>query len=158
MKILFLDIDGPLNAHQKHRNGYCGVDPKKAGLLDYVVGETGCRIVLASAWRYLILNGSMRLDGFRNMLLTHGVPVRTANAIDSYLPADVNKDDPHDRGKLAQEWLRSFKTATTFAALDDLPGGYKEVGIPLALVAGDVGLRPQDAVDLIRVLNAKVPS
>jgi hypothetical protein len=155
VKILFLDIDGVLNDHAQHRNGYCGIDPQKAGLLDFVVGETGCRIVLASAWRYLILNGSMRIDGFRNMLLTHGVPQRTAAVVDSYLPADADKDDPHDRGKLARGWLDAFRTVTRFAAVDDLECGYREEGVPFVRTDGAKGIRPQDVYDLVKILNLK---
>ena len=153
MKVLFLDIDGVWNDHTPHKNGYCGIDPLKASLLDFVVGETNCKIVLASAWRYLILNGGMTLAGFKNMLLTHGVPKRTVDAVDSYLPADVNINDPHDRGKLAQEWLRSFRTVTTFAAVDDLECGYREVGIPFVRTDGEKGLRPHDVYELVKMLN-----
>lgn len=53
MKILFLDIDGVVNCEtttQRHR-GFIGIDPYMAFLIGKIQLDTGCEIVLSSAWR-----------------------------------------------------------------------------------------------------------
>jgi len=74
MRLIFLDIDGVLNGHDKHRhpNGYCGIDPQCVYRLNRIVAETGAHLVITSAWRYL-LNSAMSMTGFGSMLLTYGL-------------------------------------------------------------------------------------
>ena len=152
MKILFLDIDGVLNNHTPHANDYNGICPAMADHLDEIVAATGCRIVLASAWRYMILCGDMTLTGFADVLLTHGVSRRVADAMAGYLPGDVDFRDPHDRGKLAREWLSVTGRVigvTHAVALDDGDLGYEAVSIASVRPVGDVGLTAQDASRVI---------
>ena len=53
MKIIFLDIDGVLNAENtKDRIGrYIGLDNSKIEILKHIIDETGAKIVLSSSWR-----------------------------------------------------------------------------------------------------------
>lgn len=54
MKILFLDIDGVVNCKtttQRH-NGFIGIDPYMAFLVGKIKLDTGCDVVLSSAWRH----------------------------------------------------------------------------------------------------------
>ena len=74
MKIIFLDIDGVLNNHIAHKNYYCGstiecVDNFNS-ILEY---HDDAKIIISSAWRYLIHKKHMTIVGFENLLLTHGV-------------------------------------------------------------------------------------
>jgi len=160
VKILLLDVDGVLNDHTRHANGYCGLQPDKLARLDRIVAATGCRIVLASAWRYLILSGSMTLSGFRNLLLTHGAAKETADALLDRLPKDRSADDPHDRGKLARSWLDGNPLVERAVALDDgaWPGGedlgYEVMGIPVVRPSPRVGLTDAEALRVIEMLNA----
>lgn len=75
MKILFLDIDGVLNGHQKDEQGYCRIVPYCVNYLNRVIDATDCKIVLSSAWRYMIHCGAMTLKGFEYMLITHRLKV-----------------------------------------------------------------------------------
>lgn len=166
MKVLFLDIDGVLNGHQRHANGYCGIDPGKVEHLNGIVAETRCRIVLASAWRYMILGGDMTLKGFGHMLATYGAAEATTAALLDTLPADRVVNDPNGRGKLAAEWLSCWKSQLgwnpanrlTPAALDDGDAdgcdlGYELMGIPSVRPTPSAGLTGADAARVIDLLN-----
>lgn len=177
MKVLFLDIDGVLNCHDARPNGYCGIHPGKVRLLDQIVERTGCRIVLASAWRYLILNGSMNLDGFGNILLIHGAAHATAKAMFGLLGPDRDINNVNDRGGLAAEWSqgqlhtmrRHCSTAFDWSnvALDDGTSGHSEHpdgtdlgyqvnGIPVVQPDGRVGLTPALVDQVVGLLNRVV--
>lgn len=76
-KILFLDIDGVLNGHQKLDSGYCGIDPQCAVRFNKILRRyPDLKIIISSSWRYLVLTGQMTLEGFESLLLTHGIRCR----------------------------------------------------------------------------------
>jgi hypothetical protein len=167
VKVLFLDIDGVLNGHQRHDNGYCGIDPGKVELLNGVILATRCRVVLASAWRYMILGGDMTLKGFGHMLATYGASQATTSALLDVLPADRVVNDPNGRGKLAAEWLNGWKSqlgwkptnTLTAVALDDGDSegcdlGYTLMGIQCVRPKSSVGLTVADAATVIQLLNS----
>ncbi len=157
-RILFLDLDGVLNAHRRHANGYCGMDAPKLELLAGIVRATGCRIVLASAWRYLVLNGQMTLAGVGSLMLTHGAPRLVTDALVAVLPEDVDTTDPHDRGRLARRWLAMRPDVVRAVALDDgawpdgTDLGYRHHGIPLVSPTPTVGLGFAEAEECVRLL------
>lgn len=72
-ELLFLDIDGVLNGHdwdegaQSNRIRYQCVRE-----LNRIIAETGAKVVLSSAWRYMIHGRQMTLAGFGYLLRTHG--------------------------------------------------------------------------------------
>lgn len=152
MKILLLDIDGVLNAHVPHPNGYNGLDREKLDLLDLIVGETGCRIVLVSAWRYMILGKSMDLVGFRHLMSTHGASKEVCDAIVGYTAEDVDISDPHDRAKLAIAHLKEI-THDRVVALDDIDLGYTALGVPLVKTDPEVGLTRELANRVVELLS-----
>jgi hypothetical protein len=53
VKVLFLDIDGVVNNERTKENfqGVMGIDPTLAALVQRIVQNTGCEIVLSSSWR-----------------------------------------------------------------------------------------------------------
>lgn len=175
MKILFLDVDGVLNGHERHDNGYCGIDENRVRYLDLIVERTGCRIVLASAWRYMILGGQMTLHGFGYLLSIHGAARATTDSLIGILGPDKDPSDPHDRGKLAREWLTSKRPdgftwrdgqqfisfepppdgVVAALAIDDLDDpGYTANGIAFVKTYPGSGLTVQIANDVIRMLNS----
>lgn len=86
-KILFLDIDGVLNAHRQLPSGYCGIDRAKAEWLNAVLYFVpDAKLVISSAWRYMMLRGDMTLKGFEYLLLVHGVNCR--ERLHGYTEAD----------------------------------------------------------------------
>jgi HAD domain in Swiss Army Knife RNA repair proteins len=53
VKVLFLDIDGVVNNKRTKETfqGFRGIDPTLAALVQRIVQNTGCEIVLSSSWR-----------------------------------------------------------------------------------------------------------
>jgi hypothetical protein len=53
VKVLFLDIDGVVNNKRTKENfeGFMAIDPAMAALVQRIVQNTGCEIVLSSSWR-----------------------------------------------------------------------------------------------------------
>ena len=74
MNLIFLDFDGVLNNHKAFPNGYCGLDSDMVIRLGNIMNAVPeLKIVISSAWRYMILNGDITLRGFQNLLLLHGI-------------------------------------------------------------------------------------
>lgn len=152
MKFLLLDIDGVLNGHERHENSYCGIHPEMVNELDRIVGETDCKIILISAWRYMILGGSMTLKGFTHMLATHGASRRVCEAFHGHTGEDGSIDDPHDRARLCVAYLAAFRYARA-VVLDDLDAGYAKFGIPFVQTDGKMGLTSVESNRVIEILN-----
>lgn len=148
---LFLDIDGVLNHHIQFDNKYCGIVEKLAKNLEPVVAGTSCKIVIVSAWRYLVLNGYMTLDGFKAMLLTHGVPKRVTEAVIGVVREDKSQSEC-DRGEQIKDWLQA-NPSRYFAALDDEDSGISEAGIPLVRTDSRKGLDSQKMHEVMALLN-----
>ena len=54
VKVLFLDIDGVVNnrrTKQNYKGFIMGIDPAMAALVQRIVRNTGCEVVLSSSWR-----------------------------------------------------------------------------------------------------------
>jgi hypothetical protein len=63
VKVLFLDIDGVVNnkrTDKKFRN-LMAIDPAMAALIQRIVQNTGCEIILSSSWR-LFQNGRDEIE------------------------------------------------------------------------------------------------
>lgn len=74
IQLLYLDIDGVLNRHERHSNGYSGMHPYPVGLLNQMLEDLpDVQLVISSAWRYQVISGHMTMKGFECMLLTHGL-------------------------------------------------------------------------------------
>ena len=63
MKVLFLDIDGVVNNKRTRENfeGFMAIDPAMTALIQRIVQNTGCEIVLSSSWR-LFQNGRDEIE------------------------------------------------------------------------------------------------
>lgn len=149
-----MDFDGSgLNGHERHPNGYCGSRPDVVARLNRVIAETDCVLVVASAWRYLVLNGCMTVVGLENMLLTHGLDCR--NRVAGVVRADAAPDNC-DRGRQISDWIRrnGADFARRYAVLDDMPFDIPDCGHPLVLTEG-AGMEDIDADELIERLGRK---
>jgi hypothetical protein len=114
MKLVFLDIDGVLND-----NAVCAtaesssLNPAAVARLNQVLRATGAKLVLSSSWRYLILDGSMSLQGFEYLLRTHG--------LDKDCLLGHTDADEACPGRAAQilRWLGQHGSGASWAVLDD---------------------------------------
>lgn len=166
MSIIFLDIDGVLNDHTKLPSGYCGIQLPQAQRFNRILAAVPeAKIVISSAWRYLILRGDMTIKGFELMLLIHGV--LCYGRILGHTAADgeiCDEPDHHDResweriglqmraGQIARavEELRPSR----YVVLDDLP-----LDVPnLVRTDGGTGLTEADAARAIQLFTPEAAS
>lgn len=152
MKILFLDIDGVLNGHQYNdqakSNGIC---KSCVSQLNRIILETDCKIVLSSAWRYMISGGAMTNTGFRYMMSTHGVV--GLDIIDITVP----DEEVPLRGNQISNWIQT-NAYDSFAVVDDeWYGGPDYVRNRTTLTNGKIGLTEIDADKVIEILKGDTP-
>lgn len=122
MKVLFLDIDGVLN-HENHYKWlmetdeptplqrvypYSEFNPVSCQILNKIIEETGCKIVLSSSWR---LDGIHRM----NILFKHfGLP-----QIHDITPSLCERFGSLCRGKEIDKWLSEHSEVTKYVIVDD---------------------------------------
>lgn len=158
MKLLFLDIDGCLNTHSWDQDAKSStLDRDKVERLNYVLNETGARIVVSSAWRYMVHGGAMTLGGFDYLLRTHGViadAVVGITRMDTMIDKEAPK--PDERGEQISDWLMNDNrwSGHPYAVIDDLDAGITAAGHPFVQCDGKVGMTDADAERLIELLGA----
>jgi hypothetical protein len=171
VKALFLDIDGVLNGHEWDDEAKsCNIRRECVAHLNRVVRETGCKIVLSSAWRYMVHGGAMTLSGFWYMLRTHGLVGHGLSVIVGLTRKDDESVDPLDlkpdeRARQIKDWLEwwaddaqmraavGLDAITRFAAVDDEDQGFALHGIPAVITDGKRGMTAEDADRLIEILG-----
>jgi hypothetical protein len=114
MRILFLDIDGVLNSsfylHGKPRKTWPfeHIDPAAVQLLNKVVRETDCKIVISSSWRiilpYWVLRMVLACRGFE--FASHIIDQTPRHGFDN-------------RGMEIQAWLNKRPDVSRFVIVDD---------------------------------------
>lgn len=107
-KILMLDCDGVINCQRTtaRHNGYIGIDPFMALLVNRICERTGAQIVLSSTWR---LKKEDR-DEVESFIFPKPIDI-TPNFVD--LPYDTR------RGYEIKDWLDRHPEVTKYAILDD---------------------------------------
>jgi hypothetical protein len=163
MRLLFLDIDGVLNNHD-----YCKsrlsttVHRDKVHLLNSVLEVTGARIVLSSAWRYLVHRGEMKLMGLEWLLRSHGVLADRLVGITE--PDEMIRNRHYDgvpqnwppedaRGQQIADYLASHPYSS-YAVVDDLDLGISALHEPFVQTDGMIGLTVADAMKLTWLLRS----
>lgn len=166
--LIFLDIDGVLNTHETDPEVLCGqIHPHKVRRLNQILRATGAKIVLSSAWRYIVHRGEANLMGMEWLLRSHGVlagrllavtrPDRlrtftTYNGVPAAWPVE------NERGQQIAEWLadNGGAKAYRYVVIDDLDLGIITAGHPFVQTDGAVGLTDADVEDAIAILNGTV--
>jgi hypothetical protein len=141
-KIIFLDIDGVLNAHERFSNGYAKPDAEAIYNMNLLLAEhSNAKIVVSSAWRYMVLGGAMTTRGLEYFLLSFGLEcerrVIGVTGSDEDFDGDWNEYRQHwttlqfqkflaERGCAVRayqihQWLRLNQGWRTFVAIDDMP-------------------------------------
>lgn len=160
--VLFLDCDGVINNHKPTPSGYNGFQPWCVSSLNMVLDRVPeLKIVVSSAWRYMILKGEMTLAGFEMLLMIGGV--RCHERVIGHTAADGPiEDEPHHhdekrrwheaglkwRKKQIYDWAFENR-CKQFVVLDDLDLGMPE----LHRTDGAHGMTDEDAIQVLRKLK-----
>jgi hypothetical protein len=166
--IVFLDIDGVLNAHEWDPEILCGeIHREKVGRLNRILRETGAGIVLTSAWRYIVHRGEANLQGMEWLLRSHGMLAGRLIGItrEDTLTRGVYDGVPgnwpvtNERGQQIRDWIlaeggKHPDWSGRYVAIDDIDLGISDAGHPFVLVDGMFGLSEEDADEAIGILNA----
>lgn len=154
--ILFLDVDGVLNGHEFDPSAQSNtINRGCVAHLNRVIEATDCAIVISSAWRYMVLGGSMNIRGFEWLLRSHGVCCGGSNGADHRVigvtgPGEESGCGLEARGRLIRNWLNENGHDGAWAVVDDLDVGGE--GMPLVLTDGTAGMTEHDAEALIAML------
>ena len=149
--ILFLDIDGVLNGHEHDSEGFCRIQPGPVVHLNRILAETEARLVISSAWRYLVHSGAMTLEGFLYMLITHGIACHGRLA-----GVTCRDEEAGPRGAQITRWLDQHSPrgeGLAYVVIDDDDAGVNDAGHPLVRTDGRVGLTHREADAAIAVLR-----
>jgi hypothetical protein len=160
--IIFLDVDGVLNGHNfddVEDIQSNSIDPECVEHFNRVLWATDARIVLSSAWRYMILGGAMTLDGFEYLLRTHRIAAKGR-----LIGTTVADEVIEGRGGQIRHWLNREGNGCRYVVIDDggattLEGIWSDLGIvaaghPVVWTKGNTGLTEADADRAIGLLLA----
>lgn len=107
MKVLFLDMDGVVNSEACMERGLFNTDFPVDSFMAFLVGQihmnTGCKVVLSSAWRHH--------DESVARITKQMVPI-----------FDITPDNPrgvYERGHEIKAWLDAHPEVEKYAILDD---------------------------------------
>jgi len=145
LKVIFLDVDGVLNSAQDGYSIRLKTD-SHLKLLQYIVKETGAKIVLSSSWRIGFTPASKNLLArFKEygLELMDCTPELSGTC----------------RGDEIRKWLDEFKTeydVERFAILDDEADMAEFTETNLIQTDTNAGLQKADAVRCIRWLNVSI--
>ena len=145
MKVIFLDVDGVLNSAQDGYSIRLKTD-SHLKLLQYIVKETGAKIVLSSSWRIGFTPASKNLLArFKEygLELMDCTPELSGTC----------------RGDEIRKWLEEFEVENDverFAILDDEADMAEFTESNLIQTDTNVGLQKADAVRCIKLLNSGV--
>ena len=165
--VVFLDCDGVIAPHEAEYDQVClsgKISREHVLRLNRILHATDARVVLSSAWRYLIFNGDMVLSGFDWLLRSHGfmhsrltgvTPPDTMvrgnyNGVPSSWPQEA------ERGTQITRWREGIGHAAKYVVLDDLDLGITAAGHQLILCDGRVGLTDADVERAIGILLGRV--
>lgn len=159
MKVIFLDIDGVLNGHGFDRSAQsCTIRPDCVVRFNRLLRETGAKVVLSSAWRYMVTGGAMTVRGFEYMLRTHGV------AGCHIIGHTCTDEECAGRGKQIRRWVEEspYGPIDAYVVLDDEEYDIREPSPtfnhagtnahPFVRTDGKVGLTDADVEAAVRLL------
>ena len=113
-RVLFLDVDGVLNSSQYLKDRprrtwpFGHIDPATVQLLNKVVRETGCKIVISSSWRVILTYRSIR-----------GLLARRGFEFASHIADQTPRGGFESRGMEIQAWLDEHPEVSDFVIVDD---------------------------------------
>jgi hypothetical protein len=174
VKVLFLDVDGVLNQHDFCQKAMCGpIHRDKVERLNRVLDATGAKVVLSSAWRYILFRKEATLRGLDWLLRSHGMLSDRLIGVtreDTMIAKETAGWDgktkwpqENERGSQIIGWLNQTggwneryldMPPSRYAVVDDLDIGISAAGHPFVQTDGKVGLTEADADRLIELLGS----
>lgn len=162
MKILFLDIDGVLNSMEDFVEskvfkdttvnfGLSVISRQKLAMLQHIVEETGCKIVVSSSWRKMY-----SLDEIHQNFCRRGWTLSRDIIIDR--TPDLRSGF---RGHEIVKWMEKYNSEgleeiTSFAILDDDSDFQEELRHVFVHTKGVIGMTFHDMEKTISILNGTV--
>lgn len=165
LKLVFLDFDGVLNCHEWDAEVGCGaIHQDKMFRLNVILKKTDAKVIVSSAWRYLVHRGEMNEVGFDWLLRSHGLLKDRYYGLtrkDMLRKEENFNGDPktwipdNERGLQIREVVENVKPQT-YVVLDDLDLGIREHKHPFVQTNGKVGLQDGHVEQAVRILNGGV--
>jgi hypothetical protein len=163
--LVALDIDGVLNSH--HFDGVarsCRIDRTRVRHLNYILAATDARVVLSSAWRYLVNRDEMTLQGLDWLLRSHGVRAGALAGIthpDTPTEWDEGRGVPvkfvqDERSAQVRRWRAANGHVGPYVVIDDLDLGFTASGMPFIRTESKVGLTSEDARRAVNILRGEL--
>ena len=147
MRVIFLDIDGVLNGHERWANGYCGIRPQNVEVLNKILKLLpNVKLVISSAWRYMVPQ-AMTLKGFEYLLIVSGLDCK-GRVVGMTVKDEVLKT----RGAQIKEYIQTHPI-TKYVAIDDMLYDFDKYNIKYVLTDPAVGLTEKQIPAIISHLQ-----
>ena len=165
MKVIFLDVDGVLNAFLKNtrqfyvETNHIRVDESKVRLLSEIVRETGSVLVLHSGWR-LWFDHDLHLVRPETVALVTALQKHQMVLMDKtpdMTTAEIRETKRFSlvKAKEIRAWLAEHPAVTRYLVLDDLNLHDPDLAVFQIKTDPAVGLTRQDVERAIAILNRK---
>lgn len=141
MKILFLDVDGVLNMHSS--GGLYALNRKRLKLLEQIVNETGCEIVVSSTWRKLPHTRKKLIF----VLSYRGIKILDWTTTNYFKERQI-------RGDEIQLWLDNH-TVSRYCIVDDDSDMLESQKPYFVKTDGNKGLTEETVGSIIKILGKK---
>lgn len=119
--LIFLDVDGVLNTHDY--DAYAKSNPihrDKVELLNHIIFETNAKIVLSSAWRYLVHRQEMTITGLNWLFRSHGLVAHAIVDITSEdIPGPGMRQIYNERAYQVEKYLIDNNPNVNYVIIDD---------------------------------------
>lgn len=159
-RYLFLDIDGVLNntkwySSSRNPGNLNGqeddIDPLNMSLLQVIIKNTDCKIVISSDWRYDFENCCKRL--YNAGLLEGTIIGKTPE----FIWKERLDDTAPSRGSEIQEWIdKNLKEHDTYCIVDDRTDMLDFQKSHFVHINPYFGLQPNDCLKICRILYGEV--
>jgi len=153
-RVLFLDVDGVLNTIESRSYDIARFAPSKVKNLVRILEETGCKIVISSAWR--IFFGGIGPDSeFQRSLKAAAIELGDPSQFDFIVSRVIGQTldlDTNRQGEIL-EFVGEFKVQK-FVAVDDLVDNFN-IHLPdwLVLTNDETGLDERATEEIIKKLT-----
>lgn len=162
-KVIFLDIDGVLNAGVQNGNQQMEwsdgslIDEEKVELLKQIVERTGASIILHSGWRFWFDEGlrPTREEAERLVGILGNYGIRIWDVTPDFSTEEIKKSKKFSlvKAKEILHWLKEHQEVENWLVIDDLELHNEEVAKHLVRTDQTVGLTEADVELAVRMLG-----